>query len=937
MMVTHARQRQASPAVVNPALPSSLRNAITLDGLWDFATDPENVGEEQGWYSPESSLPNSNPIEVPGCWEAQGVGGPGPSTSVTPENTTRSLSGSYVGAAWYEKKIEIPRSWADNQVWLGIGGVHCQGWFWVNGTYVAHVANYCGSYKYDITDLVHPGETAVITSKVRNDVASGKGLFGWIQRFGGLYRGVELQSTPRTWIDNAYVEPQFDEKKATVNITLRTTASPGRTEYQIEVVASTVKGTPAGCALQTASLAGADTIDLAIDVALDTFRPWSPEQPDLYKAEILLKEDGKAIDGWTERFGVRKWEVRGKDFYLNNQSYFLRGYGDDYLYPLTLCSPASREEHKKHLQLAKDYGFNYVRHHTHCELPEFFDAADEIGIMVQPEMPYYGVRPSAFEKGYFKPKENLLELITHYRRYVSLSTYCTGNEGHLGSPIDQELYQLAKRLDPTRLFLHQDGGLNTPENSDFGTGPVKPWADGPSPSRRDRRHRVQGAKLRHLKERHLGGVDDEGTDWRLWPDRSRPFFAHEYLNLATDEDPRLEPKYSGAERPPASIESLKERLEKVGLSWEWGTACLDAGNKLQSFYQKQGLESARLDPECDGYIFWTIVDVGSISAQGLYNPFWEPKASTPEFFRRFNSPTVILAKLSPDGRILAAGDELNIEWWISHFDRTALENKTLKWKLVVGGNSVDSGELRGVTAEKTGGVGAVGKTTIKVPSLNKGIKADLIVELERTDVKNSWDLWLFPRIEPRARAGQGICASEAVYSVLAERYPGMTTLGDAAAGNDELILTDSLTGQVSTRLQQGSSVILLGLPGPNPGVELGWWVKNAQTGTSVARHPAFGGFPHEGYLGEQFFRMVQSTIKAGQKGFESVEPLMVGNGSDGYLLHAFQAKAGRGKILGTGLDLLSETPESAYLLNEFIGYVKSDQFDPEGILSISTS
>ena len=79
------------------------------------------------------------------------------------------------------------------------------------------------------------------------------------------------------------------------------------------------------------------------------------------------------------------------------------------------------------------------------------------------------------DANFFRPKEDLKELYRHYRRYVSLATYCAGNEGRFGSPLDVELYQLGKQLDPTRIMLHQDGGGNTPENSDFDTGPVVPW------------------------------------------------------------------------------------------------------------------------------------------------------------------------------------------------------------------------------------------------------------------------------------------------------------------------------------------------------------------------------------------------------------------------------------------------------------------------------
>ncbi len=115
---------------------------------------------------------------------------------------------------------------------------------------------------------------------------------------------------------------------------------------------------------------------------------------------------------------------------------------------------------------------------------------------------------------------------------------------------------------------------------------------------------------------------------------------------------------------------------------------------------------------------------------------------------------------------------------------------------------------------------------------------------------------------------------------------------------------------------------------------MGWWVQGPQTGTAVARHPAFGDFPHDGYLNELLFPILGCAVKAGQPSFKSVEPLMVGAGQWGYLLHVFQARAGPGKVLGSGLDLLSDRPEAAWLLDQFIRYVQSDRFQPAGTLDM---
>jgi len=888
--------RDATPAVVNPAIHSPLRQTISLDGAWDFSTDPKQEGDQQKWFAPGVSLPDKIPIQVPGCWEAQAVGGPGNSVSVTPEQQTRPLRGSYVGAAWYRKELTLPADFAGKELWLKVGGVHAQGWFWVNGAFLHHDASYCGTYKYNVTDLVGADRRVVVAVKVRNDLPSGKGLFGWLQRFGGLYRSVEIDATPARFVDYAYVEGNLDMKCAIAQVKLRSTAStPG--EVELEATVSTLEGQKAGYASAKCTLSAGQSQDLALEIALDPLNPWSPEQPNLYRADIVLKQGGKPIDGWVERFGVRKWEVRGGNFYLNNQKYFVRGFGDDWVYPLTICSPASRDYHRQHFQLAKAFGFGYVRHHTHCELPEFYDAADEMGIMVQPELPYYGSTPSAGDKSWFRPKEDLAELITHYRRHVSLSTYCTGNEGHLGSPIDKEIYQLGKRLDPTRLFQHQDGGHNTPENSDFRTGPSDPWQP--------------------------GAMDD-----------SRPFFAHEYLNLAVDHDPRLTPKYTGAQLPPAPLEPFQAELTKVGLPLQWGYACLDAGHQLQRIYQKRGLESARLDPVCDGYIYWTMMDVGFSGDQGLLTQFWDVKASTPEYFRQFNGPTAILAKALPAERVMAEGEDLKVDWWISPFDWTPVRNGVLAWKLAAAGQNLLSGHLTGINAN-AGEVKSIGHSVLKIPALPRPVKAELVAELEGTSIKNSWDVWLFPRIQARAGAGKGLAAPEKISAALSGRYPGIARSGTPDATDADVVLASNLDGAAVNALEQGKRVLLLKLVGQNPGVGLGWWGTGPQTGTAVARHPAFGDFPHDGYLNELFFRLISHAVPLGDGGYEHVEPLMVGRGNLGYLLHVFEAKAGRGKLFASGLNLLSGTPEADYLLDQFIQYVRSDRFDPAGTLDLA--
>ena len=75
----------------------------------------------------------------------------------------------YVGSAWYRKTFRLQPEWKDKLVWLKIGGVNSQGWFWVNGKPVGHLDAYCGTFKFDITRLVKDGENTVV-ARVSNKV-----------------------------------------------------------------------------------------------------------------------------------------------------------------------------------------------------------------------------------------------------------------------------------------------------------------------------------------------------------------------------------------------------------------------------------------------------------------------------------------------------------------------------------------------------------------------------------------------------------------------------------------------------------------------------------------------------------------------------------------------------------------------------------------------
>jgi hypothetical protein len=44
---------------------------------------------------------------------------------------------------------------------------------------------------------------------------------------------------------------------------------------------------------------------------------------------------------------------------------------------------------------------------------------------------------------------------------------------------------------------------------------------------------------------------------------------------------------------------------------------------------------------------------------------------------------------------------------------------------------------------------------------------------------------------------------------------------------------------------------------------------------------------------------------------------------------------GQGKLLATGLNLVNDNPEAAYLLDQFVRYAQSEKFAPQGTFDVS--
>ncbi|MCS6859204.1 MAG: glycosyl hydrolase [Abditibacteriales bacterium] len=116
------------------ALPLAFDN---LEGDWLFRTDPQQVGETEGWQKAEFVERGWRRLKVPGLWEEQGVTEtyPGMLSPQLPPNLSH-LPNAYNGVAWYRRRVVIPQEWRGEELEMFIGGVDDVDWVYVNGTLI---------------------------------------------------------------------------------------------------------------------------------------------------------------------------------------------------------------------------------------------------------------------------------------------------------------------------------------------------------------------------------------------------------------------------------------------------------------------------------------------------------------------------------------------------------------------------------------------------------------------------------------------------------------------------------------------------------------------------------------------------------------------------------------------------------------------------------
>jgi len=469
---------------------SPTRERICINGLWRW--QPVQAGSEQ--------VPDGNwgYFKVPGCW-------PGITDYMQKDSQTVHAHPSWssqklgdITAAWYERQITIPASWAGRRIAACIEYLNSYAVVYVDGSRAGEIRFPGG--QVDLTSMCHPGAAHRLSLLVvalplkgvmlsYTDTASARQVKGSVARR-GLCGDAYLISTPTgPRIADMRVATSVRKKEFTFDAALEGLVADAHYALRMRIMKD-------GRSIKEFTSRVFQGSDLK-DGRIASTEEWIPDKlwdihtpQNTYDLEVSLLDDkDRVLDtAWTMRFGFREFWIEGRDFFLNGTRIFLSAVTLDNAQ--VGAALATYEAARESLERLKSFGINFVYTHnygcepgSHLSFAQILRAADDVGMLVsfsQPHFSHYDWQTSDADRnnGYARHAEFYVRAAQNHPSVVmySMSHNATGyNEDMNPDMIDGirdvrdtwalrnaklalRAEQIVEHLDPSRIVYHHASG-----------------------------------------------------------------------------------------------------------------------------------------------------------------------------------------------------------------------------------------------------------------------------------------------------------------------------------------------------------------------------------------------------------------------------------------------------------------------------------------------
>lgn len=906
---------------------------IPIAGDWYFALDRADTGTNEHW----SAKNLADKISLPGILEAQGYGD---EISVqTPwvlslydhfwylraDYAAHTNAGGvkvpflcqplrhYLGAAWYQRDIEIPKDWDGKRVTLFLERPHWQSTAWLDERQIGSADSLCSPHEFDLGFV--PSGKHRLTIRVDNRMIlpyrpdSHSVSDSLDNAWNGIVGKMELRAADSVCIERLRLTP--DMKRKGVEVTLFTRNATGNPVaaplVTLQVVPKNFGGNAFKPARQTAIIPPGET-NLTLFFSLgESFETWSEFNPKLYNLRATIGGEGfhSEVAG---TFGMREIKTSGNQFILNGRPIYFRGthFGGDF--PLTGYPPTDVESWKRIFQTCQSYGLNHMRFHSWCPPEAAFEAADELGFYLQVECGMWNpfTPGGVMEKMLYAETERLLNAYGNHPSFVLLSA--SNEAGGRWKQVLPDWVKHFRAADPRRLYT-PDTGWSLIETADE---PLNDGADylaigrvGPN--------RVRGERgwFGNDYGSSIGGV-------------KVPVVAHEVGQWCAYPDFDVIQKFTGFMQP-GNFEIFRDSAAAHGLLEKNKEFALASG-KFQLECYKEEIEANLRTPGLAGV---QLLDLHDYAGQGtalvgLLDPFWESKGYvTPAEFKKFCNTVVPLARLTK--RVFTMADTFDVPVEVANFSEVALTNALATWAIVNSdGKVVADGDLTAGTIPigKNFTLGKVSAGLLKfaapgVYRLKINIKDSQSASFR---FENDWTFWLYP-----AQISDSIPSSVLVTSSWDD---AVTRLGE---GGKVLFQPQNADLDWNSPPLARVPIFWNALMGPTWSRMLGLWCD--------AKHPALAEFPTMANCDWQWTELLHNTRVVNLDRLpKNLQPIVsaIDDWNRNYKLGLiFEAKIEKGKLLVCSADLSSPNPVAQQLRRSLLDYMAGDHFRPKTEIAIS--
>lgn len=848
---------------------------------------------------------------------------------------------------------------------------------WVNGTYMGSCNSLCGAHRYDITEAVHSGSNR-IRIQVDNvscpvpggHMTSQDTQTNWL----GITGEICIERVAGVHMEQVRLYPDYHSMTVTIRGELKGLGADGARSAELSVWAEgnrqkDIQKYPRS--EYRISREGQFCLQYAMPGAV----LWSEHTPVLYRLHLACGTEEISIP-----FGMRNFETEGLHFLLNGRRIYLRGKHDGMIFPLTGAAPTDKESWLKVLGTAKEYGINHYRFHTCCPPEAAFAAADELGIYMEPELPFWGsveeeITPAQqylIGEGYkildsfanhpsffalslgnelWGSRERLNRILGDYKAYDSRPLYtegCNNFQFWNPRPVENDDFFVGVRFSMERQIRGSYAMCDAPQGHIQVKAPEAAFTyDEHILPPRDRRD-VQGAGdtlasgeiAQNAIEIQFGTgvkkVSMEEAEGEYDP--GIPVVSHEVGQYFMYPDYRELTKYTGVLKP-YNLEIFRERLEKAGLA-EYGEAYGRASGRFAAECYKNEIETALRSERLAGF---QLLDLQDFTGQGtalvgVLDAFMESKGviSLREW-QGFCHDRVLLGCLP--GYVYAAGDELTMPAKLYTYGPDPVKDPAVEVQLCWGAENgekyVRPGRLS-VRGSFQDGLYLLGSVNITMPPVQQGTKA--VLTLTCGELQNRYSLWIYPREDEAAVDPEAIARPENAAAYITTSW--QQAKAELAAGRAVLFLPEQIPEEQSIEGTYCTDFwnypmfdgISRSMNRTRPIGTLGLLIDK--------EHPALEGFAPEEYSTPQWYDVVTDsrTMILDGTGIRPIVRTIDNCGRNHSLGMLFEAQVGDGRLLVCTAHPERKADSSIAcraLLRCLTHYVQSGAFQPMQAVKIS--